>query len=116
MSSLGPRLRLQNLASAPFQGLIHKVLVLFKFFPQNVDFILLLLQPLVKLVSKASFCLLLGLLQANFEFAGLLFQVVNLFLEDFNVQFELLLNADVFAHFCFGCLKLLLIFFWREIQ
>jgi hypothetical protein len=116
MSSLGPRLGLQNLASAPFKRLIHEVLVLFQFFPQNVDFVLLLLKPLVELVSKPSFCLLLGLLKAKFKFAGLLFQVVNLFLEDFNVQFKLLLDAHVFAHFCFGCLQLLLIFFWREVQ
>ena len=48
-------------------------------------------------------------------FLGLL-KFVDLFLEHFNVQFELLFNFDMIAHFCFILLQLLFIFFGRQVE
>lgn len=45
-----------------------------------------------------------------------LFKFFNSFVQNFNVKFELLLYLDVVSNFSFVLLKLLLVFFWWQID
>lgn len=71
---------------------------------------------LAKLLFKSTFVLLEFTLKLFLILLFLSLEVIDLFLEHLNVQFQLLFHFDVISDFTFVLLQLLFVFFGRQIQ
>ena len=99
-----------------FYASIDVISLTLQFFVQLFNFMLLLLDK----SGVARFELFLYrsflLSELGIEFLFLLFEVVDLFLQDLNVEFKLLLSSDVVADVRLILLQLLFVFFRRQVQ
>ena len=87
-----------------------------KFLVYPCNFALFLVQDGLQLFFQLLFIILKIVSYLKSKFVLLLIELFNFFIENLDVQFELLLHLDVVTHLCLVVLQLLLVLLGRQIQ